>query len=295
MDASTPPPPDLASPLPQGTKPSSAREGRRIGSIVGIALGFVVLAAAGAAAAIFFLGQGEASSARADVAAIGEEVAAQYEAGGEPVVLYSDGAYSIGATLLESNVTDQTLDFYPGAEDFCIVLTTSSGVSYSYDAATGAMDGSCAPAGTEPLDSTDIGTLDSSLTSSEYWFDLSIGDCVLDDTSIITEPSGSLSAPLSSPTIVPCTDSHVGEIYAIARIEGQDAPDDTAFRHHARELCEGAAFESYVGEPYFGSDLFYAVLYPTEESFSAGANEMVCILTTGSGETTGSLRSEVAE
>ena len=244
---------------------------------------------------IFFLGQGEASSARADVAAIGEEVAAQYEAGWEPVVLYSDGAYSIGATLLESNVTDPTLNFYPGAEDFCIVLTTLSEASYSYNAAAGAMDGSCAPAGAEPPGQTDIGTLDSSLTSSEYWFDLSVGDCVLDDTSVVTDPAGVSSDPLSSPTIVPCTDSHVGEIYAIARIEGQEAPDDTAFRHHARELCEGAAFESYVGEPYFGSDLFYAVLYPTEESFSAGANEMVCILTTESGEMTGSLRDSVAE
>lgn len=241
---------------------------------------------------LFILG-GEASSARADVAAIAEEVEAQYAAGDDPFVIYDSGAYSIGVTILGATVEDPTIDFYPGADDYCIVLTTSGGSEYSYSAAEGAQDGSCAPAGAAPFDPEDVGALDTSLTSSEYWFGLSIGDCLLDDTSIISttgEPS-----PLMAPTVVACSESHAGEVYAIAGIEGEETPDDAAFRLHTHELCEGAAFTSYVGIPYLDSDLYYSVLYPTGETFEVGADEMVCILTTG-GSTTGSLRdSAVAE
>jgi hypothetical protein len=254
----------------------------------------LALAAAGAAAVVFLLGEGAAPSARADVTAIGEEVVAQYEAGGDPLVMYRDGVYIIGTTLMGSTVIDPSLAFYPGADTFCVVLTTSDGTSYSYAAETGPVDGSCAPATTDPIDPSAMSALDPSLTSSPYWFGLSTGDCLLDDTSVVTNSGTASPGPLSSPTIVACTEPHVGEVYAIARIESQDAPDDLTFQLHSVELCEGTAFESYVGAPYFGSDLYYSVLYPTEASFSTGTNEMVCILATGD-TTTGSLRDSMVE
>jgi hypothetical protein len=253
--------------------------------------GFVALAGAGAAAVFFFVLGGEASSARSDVAAIGEEIEAQYAVGEEPFVIYDSGAYSIGATILGASIEDPTVEFYSGADDFCVVLTTSSGSQYSYSAVEGAVDGSCAPDGVSPFDPGSVGALDTTLTSSDYWFDLSIGDCLLDDTSIVS--TAGQTDPLTAPTVVACSEPHMGEVYAIAGIGGENAPDEAAFRLHTHELCEGAPFESYIGMPYLDSDLYYSVLYPTGETFEAGANEMVCILTTGD-ETTGSLRDSAA-
>ncbi len=270
--------------------PELAGERRgRVGFWLTVAAVFLVLAAAGAAAVYFLLFTGEAWSARADVTAIGEEVEEQYSAGHEPFVMYEDGVYSVGETVIGASVDDPTVEFYAGADSFCVVLTTASGSSYSYSATAGAEDGSCVPSGVQPFDPSVAGAL-TELSTSEFWFGLSVGDCILDDTSAISASGTSSTTSVDAPSVVACSQPHVGEVYAIAEIGEGDVEGDLAFRLHVSELCEGPAFVGYTGESYLESDLFYSVLYPTEEAAGYGADEMVCLLTTGE-QVTGSARS----
>jgi hypothetical protein len=281
----------LAIPIEEKKEKGGGTGVRRVGRVLGMVGGLVGLAAAGAAAVWFFLGgDAVATAARSDVTAIGTEVAAQYAEGDtDPVVLYSDGTYTIGSTVIGATVVDPTLDYYPGNGSFCVVITTPEGKSYGYSAVDGQVDGSCAPAGVEPMGPVASGTLDTTLTTSPYWFGLSIGDCVLESTFTDRDDDGGSAGPLVAPTVVPCTDAHAGEVYAIARILGDEAPDAVVFRQQTRELCEGPAFEAFVGLPYLESTLYYSVLYPSDATWAVGADEMVCILTEG-GSTTGSLR-----
>ncbi len=259
---------------------------------MGIIVGFLVLAAAGAAGVYFLMGgNAAAAAARADVSAIGEEIAAQYTVGGgDPVVIYADGAYTIGSTVIGATVVDPSIAYYPGAGSFCVVLTTVEGKSYGYSATAGQVDGSCAPEGVDPVEPNAADTLDTSLTTSAYWFGLSIGDCVLESTLTDRDASGASPGPLMAPTVVPCAEAHVGEVYAIARITTDEAPDASMFRQQTNQLCEGPAFEAYVGMPYLQSSLYYSVLYPSDATWAVGADEMLCLLTDGGNATTGSLR-----
>ena len=275
---------------PRKAAKGGAGGGPRIGRVVVTILGFLMLAAVGAAAVIFLVGGGEAGAARDDVTAIGQKVAALYAAGdGDPLVTYGGGVYTVGPDLLTASVVDPTLAFYPGADDFCVVLTTAADVSYSYKAGTGEMDGSCAPASAQPQGPVTTNTLDPSLQTSAVWFDLPVGACVLDDTGVVSAGTSPSPGPLASPTIVPCTDSHAAEVYAIASIGGDTAPTEAAFQQNTHDLCGGPLFESYVGVPYIDSKLYYSVLYPTDAMWAVGQREMVCLLSDG-GTTTGSLK-----
>jgi hypothetical protein len=278
--------------IPTQPKKGEGGGGRRIGKVIGLVLGFLGFAVAGAAAVWFVLGSDTvATAARSDVTAIGTEVAAQYQAGtGDPVVLYADGAYTVGSTVIGATVDDPTLAYYPGEGSFCVVITTVEGTSFGYSATGGQVDGSCAPAGVEPIGPIASNTLDASLTTSPYWFGLSIGDCVLESTLTDRAADGTEEGPLTAPTVVPCTDAHAGEVFAIGRILVDDAPDAVVFRQQTRELCEGPKFEEYVGLPYLESTLFYSVLYPSDATWAVGADEMLCLVTEGGSTTTGSLR-----
>jgi hypothetical protein len=138
-----------------------------------------------------------------------------------------------------------------------------------------------------PAAATDAYTVDSTLTTADRWFGLALGDCVLTfDTA--TDPTDPL---IEKPKVVPCTDAHYGEVYAIASIEGDVPPDDAAFRLQSREVCAGPLFASYVGvTAYADSSLYYDVLYPAQRSWENGTHQMVCLLVEGGESTTGSLK-----
>lgn len=130
-------------------------------------------------------------------------------------------------------------------------------------------------------------TLDSTLPTADRWFGLAIADCVL------AFDTGTDSADLSikKPEVVPCADAHYGEVYAIAGIAGDAAPDDETFRMQSRDVCAGPLFSSYVGvSSYADSSLYYDVLYPTARSWENGTHQMVCLLVQKGESTTGSLK-----
>ena len=131
--------------------------------------------------------------------------------------------------------------------------------------------------------------LDASLAVSSYWYDLAIGNCVSDFYA--AEPDASGEYPFVDPVVVPCSESHYGEVYALALIGGTEPPNDAVFQAHMAQLCEGSAFEDYVGvSDYFSSALYYDTLYPSPEAWKDGGHEMVCVLVDESGSTVGSLK-----
>jgi hypothetical protein len=138
-----------------------------------------------------------------------------------------------------------------------------------------------------PSAAVGVYTLDSTLATADRWFGLATGDCVLAfDTG--TDPT---DLSITKPEVVPCTQAHYGEVYAIASISGDAAPDDETFRLQSREVCAGPLFTSYVGvSSYSDSSLYFDVLYPTERSWQNGTHQMVCLLVEKGESTTGSLK-----
>lgn len=131
--------------------------------------------------------------------------------------------------------------------------------------------------------------LDSSLAISRYWYDLAVGNCI--SNFYAAEPDASGEYPFVDPVIVPCSEPHYGEVYALALIGGTEPPNDAVFQAHMAQLCEGSAFEAYVGvSDYFSSALYYDTLYPNPAAWKDGGNEMVCVLIDESGATVGSLK-----
>lgn len=138
-------------------------------------------------------------------------------------------------------------------------------------------------------DATEGHPLDTSLAISGYWYDLTIGECV--SSFHASEPDASGEYPFQDPTVVPCSEPHYGEVYALATIGGTEAPNDAVFQAHTEQLCEGSAFADYVGvSDYFDSSLYYGVLYPNPSAWTDGGREMVCVVVDESGSTVGSLR-----
>ena len=148
---------------------------------------------------------------------------------------------------------------------------------------------STGPTAEPTLDAAAGYPLDTSLAVSHYWYDLTVGDCV--SAFYSAEPDASGSYPFQDPTLVPCSEPHYGEVYALALIGGTQAPDDAVFQAHTAQLCEGPAFADYVGvSDYADSALYYDVLYPNPEAWNDGGHEMVCVVVEDSGSTVGSLR-----
>jgi hypothetical protein len=138
-----------------------------------------------------------------------------------------------------------------------------------------------------PVTASDAYTVDSTLTTADRWFGLALGDCVLAFDST-TDPGDST---IEKPEVVPCTQAHYGEVYAIASIEGDAPPNDATFRLQSRDVCAGPLFSNYVGvSAYADSSLYYDVLYPAQRSWENGTHQMVCLLVESGESTTGSLR-----
>ena len=138
-----------------------------------------------------------------------------------------------------------------------------------------------------PATPSDAYVVDSTLTTADRWFGLAVGDCVL-PFDAGTDPGDST---IAKPEVVPCTQQHYGEVYAIANVEGDTPPDDATFRLQTREVCAGPLFSSYVGvSAYADSSLYYDVLYPAQRSWANGTHQMVCLLVESGKSTTGSLK-----
>ena len=250
--------------------------------------GVGLLALAGAGAWRLGLFGGSADQAWLDdVTALGVEVAAQTDGETLPLVQFADGTYTVGAASFAATVDDPTPTLYLDGSAVCVQLASAGGATYHHTASGGAASGSCA--GT-PVTIT-VPELDATLTSSPYWYGLAVGDCVDDLSSASAGDIASSANAVSEPAVVPCTDPHFGEVYAIASIGGDAAPNAAVFRAHVADLCEGPAFTEFVGvSNYLHSTLFAYVLYPSEAAWGSGGHEMVCLLVEPGGTTTGSLK-----
>jgi hypothetical protein len=131
--------------------------------------------------------------------------------------------------------------------------------------------------------------LDTTLTTSYDWYGLTVGDCITTFYSEETSEDGEFL--FVDPTVVPCSEPHYGEVYALAGIGGVAPPSDATFEAHRRQLCEGFAFEDYVGvSDYYESAIYYDTLYPNDSGWKDGFREMVCVLAEDGGITSGSLK-----
>jgi len=144
---------------------------------------------------------------------------------------------------------------------------------------------------TQTPESDDLAShpLDTTLSVSRYWYDLTVGDCVTNFYSDEEPVDGNYL--YEDPTIVPCSEPHYGEVYALAGIGGVEPPSDETFQTHLEQLCQGSAFATYVGvSDYFESEIYYDVLYPSDLAWEDGGREMVCLLVEEDETTIGSLR-----
>ena len=98
--------------------------------------------------------------------------------------------------------------------------------------------------------------------------DLRVGDCFnTGDAVEISDVDG-----------VPCSQPHEYEVFAVATHEGDGTfPSDAELEGIFSLICE-QPFEDYVGVPYASSVIWGTMISPSEESFSDGDREYICVL-----------------
>ena len=80
---------------------------------------------------------------------------------------------------------------------------------------------------------------------------------------------------------IPCSEPHDNEVFAVesvAGVFGAAYPGRQALEEHAYEVCSGPIFDSYVGTTYLDSSLEVFTLTPTDDSWSEGDRDFVCVL-----------------
>lgn len=115
-------------------------------------------------------------------------------------------------------------------------------------------------------------------------FAISAGDCLND---------ASEAGDVSTVPVVPCSEPHESEVYAVLVMENGDYPGDAAVAQQADDGCR-AAFTTYIGVAASQSRYMFNALYPTEDSWIGGDREILCrvaLVTDGAIEkVTGSLK-----
>lgn len=111
-------------------------------------------------------------------------------------------------------------------------------------------------------------------------YEIQVGDCL---------DSADLSGELNSVPVVPCAEPHDAEIYDSTMLSGDEFPGQAEVEAQADDYCIGA-FESFVGVAYADSELYASTILPSEDSWSDGDREMLCVVFDTDGEVTGSLR-----
>lgn len=117
------------------------------------------------------------------------------------------------------------------------------------------------------------------------------GDCfnTKDDLAQYGDEDGTQAA--RSVTIVPCTQPHKGEAYAVFNLDAGTYPGTEKVTATAEEKCSGTALTSYVGNnPKVSEKLEVYYYYPQAASWLLGDREVTCFVGDPSGPTTGSIR-----
>ena len=109
----------------------------------------------------------------------------------------------------------------------------------------------------------------------ESVFNAEVGECV----ESITDLAGSVSELPETA----CDEDHEGEVFFLVEHEGDDDdfPGASEVEEEAREICEGDEFEDYTGVAFEDTLIGVAIITPTEESWSEGDRESICVLSIG--------------
>ncbi|GAB4065639.1 hypothetical protein GCM10028777_15800 [Angustibacter speluncae] len=142
---------------------------------------------------------------------------------------------------------------------------------------------SSTPSRTPPAtSSTSVPTASASATRTPGQvdpFEVVVGDC-------IDEATG--EGELTEVPVVDCATPHLGEAYAVVRMEDRATFPGLDAVAVAAQGC-GAPFEEFVGRPLAGSALRVTYLHPTEDSWRAGDREILCVVSDPAGPVTGTL------
>lgn len=110
-------------------------------------------------------------------------------------------------------------------------------------------------------------------------FTIAVGDCLND---------GDVEGEVSSVPTVDCAEPHDSEAYASIIMDDGDFPGDQAVDDQAVAGCT-SEFNTFVGLDYDSSTLNFSYYYPTEQSWSQGDREILCLIYDPAGQVTGSL------
>ena len=103
---------------------------------------------------------------------------------------------------------------------------------------------------------------------------LRAGDCFDDGADVVGQEDY-----LTELNVVPCEQTHQGEVYAVKKLPDGDFPADAELEPVAEEFCI-AEFEPYVGQAFERSLLEATYLVPSEESWNFGNDrDIACVLT----------------
>jgi Septum formation/Protein of unknown function (DUF2510) len=112
-------------------------------------------------------------------------------------------------------------------------------------------------------------------------FAIGVGDCLTDESSV--------EGDVTDVQTIACDQPHAREVYHSYIIEADELPGQTEMESIVEEQCL-SAFDTFVGMPYADSKYDITYLPPTDESWSAGDRELLCLIFDPAGNTTGSLQ-----
>ena len=115
------------------------------------------------------------------------------------------------------------------------------------------------------------------------------GECMVAPKTIVAE--------VKDLTVVPCSQPHQQEVYALAAYPlpaGTEKtaayPGEAVLKAFADGACLGA-FSSYVGSDYRDSSLFFTYLLPSARGWEQGEDrDVTCVITTTGGTRTSSVK-----
>jgi hypothetical protein len=98
-------------------------------------------------------------------------------------------------------------------------------------------------------------------------FNVQVGDCFNDSTSIDED--------ISSVPGVPCSEPHDNETFAVFDLSVENYLEEAAMYDLAYESCK-SRFEAFVGKDYESSMLEITTMYPSPESWKQNDREVIC-------------------
>ncbi len=108
----------------------------------------------------------------------------------------------------------------------------------------------------------------------ESVLDLRLGDCLL----TLGPEVDDAEETNASVDLVPCPEPHVYEVFGVdpGAFSDLEAPNTAIFQDRGDEYCIDT-YNVYATSDIDNSDLTYTYLYPTQESWSQGDRELICL------------------